>query len=250
MDRYTARTYGDAFADVYDAWYHDVSDVDATVALVAELAGQGGRVLELGAGTGRLAVPLAAAGLAVTALDASPAMIERLRERDPDGAVGVVLGDMVDDLPAGPFDVVLAAYNTFFNLLTAERQRAAFAGVATRLSPSGGAFVIEAFVPDEELAAGATVDVRSMTADEVVLSITTRDPVAGRVDGQFVHLRDGAPVRLRPWAVRYCSPAELDEMAAHAGLTLGERWEDVECRPFSASSARHVSVYRRAMATT
>ena len=81
MDGYGPSTYGDRFADVYDDWYADVSDVDATVGRVAALAGPGGRVLELGAGSGRLAVPLAARGLDVWAVDASPAMLDRLRAR-------------------------------------------------------------------------------------------------------------------------------------------------------------------------
>ena len=87
MRGYDATSYGDAFADVYDSWYHDVSDVDATVDLIRSLAGSGGRVLELGVGTGRLAMPMAAAGLRVTGVDSSERMLDRLRAADPDGTV-------------------------------------------------------------------------------------------------------------------------------------------------------------------
>ncbi len=256
MLRYTATTYGEAFADVYDEWYHDVSDVAATCALVRELAARArrtaggdapgaespGRVLELGAGTGRLAIPLAASGLAVTALDASEAMLRRLREHDPDQRVTAVLGDMTADLPPGPFDVVLVAYNTLFNLLRAEDQAACFRAVARRLTP-GGAFVVEVFVPEDPPPSGSSVEVRSMTAEEVVLSVVRHDPQVQRAEGHFVHLTDGQPVRLRPWAIRYSRPAELDAMAADAGLVLLERWEDVTRRPFHDESPRHVSVY-------
>lgn len=245
MDDYTSSSYGDAFADVYDDWYHGVSDIDATTALITELAGAAGRVLELGVGTGRLAIPLATRGLSVTGIDASAAMLEHLRRRDPGGDVTVVLGDMVDDLPPGPFDTVLVAYNTLFNLPSAERQAACLRAVAARLAPAG-ALVIEAFVPEDPPRAGSSIELRSMTATEVVLSVSSHHPGSQRAEGQFVHLADGATVRLRPWSIRYSTPDQLDEMAAHVGLDLAERWEDVERRPFRNDSPRHVSVYRRA----
>lgn len=249
MEGYTATSYGDAFADVYDDWYHGVSDVAATVTLVERLArrsrARGARVLELGAGTGRLARPLAARGLEVVALDASEAMLARLRAADPDGRIGTIVGDMVDDLPPGPFDAVLVAYNTFFGgLLTAERQQACFAAVAARLAP-GGSFVVEVFVPEEPPRSGDHVEIRSMTADEVVLSVSRHDPDRRAAEGQFIHLRDGHPVRLRPWSIRYATPDELDAMAVGAGLTLRDRWEDVTGATFDARSPRHVAVYRR-----
>jgi len=241
---YTSSSYGDAFADVYDDWYGTVSDVAATVALVARLAAAagGGAVLELGVGTGRLAVPLARAGLAVTGVDASSAMLERLRANDPSGSVTPVLGDMVDDLPAGPFAAVLVAYNTLFNLLSAERQRACFAAVAGRLAP-GGAFVVEAFVPAPQGA--SQVSVRSLTADRVVLSVSVHDLERQVAEGQYVEIGEAGGVRLRPWAIRWATPNQLDEMAADAGLVRTERWGDVDGRSYTPDSERHVSVYRR-----
>ncbi len=246
MLRYDASTYGDAFADVYDDWYKGVSDVDTTADLVVALARQsrpaGATVLELGVGTGRLALPLTARGLEVTGIDASTAMLTRLHERDPDRRVRTVLGDMVDDLPPGPFDVVLIAYNTFFNLLTTERQAACVTAVAERLAPAGS-FVVEAFVPEDPPRHGDVVTIRSMSVDEVVLSVSRHDPAGQRAEGHFVHLADGHPVRLRPWSIHYCTPVELDAMAAAAGLVLTDRWEDVGGAPFDPDSPRHVSVY-------
>lgn len=246
MQRYTDSTYGDAFADVYDDWYGGVSDVDATVRLVERLAAAAGAtsVLELGAGTGRLAVPLAETGLHVTAVDASTAMLDRLRARDPDRRVTIVTGDMVDELPDGPFGVVLVAYNTLFNLTSEGRQQACCAAAAARLAP-GGSFVVEAFVPEEPPRHGSQIDVRSMTADEVVLNISVHDGDDQRVEGHVVHLAQGRPVRLRPWAIRYLSPGQLDAVVAATGLRLTDRWEDFTGRPFGANSSRHVSVYRR-----
>ena len=245
MQGYGPRSYGDGFADVYDEWYPGSDDVDAVVEFVARLArSRPGRLLELGVGTGRLAIPLAATGIEVHGVDSSAAMLDRLRARDVDGLVTVTIGDMVDDQPGGPFDVVLVAYNTLFNLESAERQAACFAAAAPRLAP-GGALVVEAFVPEDPPQEGSTVDVRSMTATEVVLSVWTDDPLDQRAQGHFVHLVDGATVRLRPWAIRYAPPTELDAMATGAGLSLRERWEDFHRRPFTVESARHVSVYGR-----
>jgi SAM-dependent methyltransferase len=243
MQGYGPTSYGDGFADVYDEWYPGSDDVEAVVEFVVALAGpRSGRLLELGVGTGRLAIPLAAAGMDVHGVDTSPAMLDRLRARDPDQTVTVTVGDMVDDQPHGPFDVVLVAYNTLFNLESADRQAACFVAAGERLA-SGGAFVVEAFVPEDPSSEGSTLDVQSMTASEVVLSVSIHDPVNQRAQGHFVHLADGAAVRLRPWAIRYAPPAELDAMAAGAGLSLRERWEDFHRRPFTADSPRHVSVY-------
>ena len=228
MEGYDDRSYGDGFADVYDDWYADVTDVDATVARMLSLAGPDGRVLELGVGTGRLAVPMADAGLRVVGVDSSGAMLERLAEHDSTGAVTAILGDMVDDLPDGPFDAALVAYNTIFNLLDGTTQQRCFEEVASRLRP-GGAFVVEAFVPDAERRARLTSDVavRTLAVDHVVLSVSVDDPDNQRAEGQFVQFSEAGGVRLRPWSIRWATPAQLDEMAAHCGLTLVERWGDM-----------------------
>jgi SAM-dependent methyltransferase len=245
---FTASSYGDAFADVYDEWYAEVSDVTATVDLVRSITPPGGSVLELGVGTGRLALPMAAAGLIVVGVDASSKMLDRLAQRDPGRTVVGVLGDMVDQLPDGHFDTVLCAYNTLFNLTSIERQQACFVEVAERLTPSGR-FVVEAVAPspvDHAAASGqptSSVSVRSMAADRVVLGIDRHDPSTQLVEGQFVEITEAGGVRLRPWQIRYSTVAELDSMAGRAGLMLVERFGDVDRRPFDADSPRHVSVW-------
>ncbi len=243
MDGYTNSTYGDAFADVYDDWYHDVSDAEATVDFIAEVASERADlpVLELGVGTGRLAVPLAARGLQVVGVDASAAMLAKLADNDSSGLVICHLGDMVDGLPAGPFAVVFVAFNTFFNLLDAARQRACFAAVAACLSPDG-AFVIETFVPEPR--SGSSVAVRSMTTDTVVLTVATHDEATQTAQGHYISLSEADGVRLRPWAIRYATVEQLDEMAALAGLGVSERWEDPNHKEFTADSPRHITVYR------
>lgn len=238
---YGSNSYGDAFADVYDDWYRDVSDVASTVRTVTELA-RGGRVLELGVGTGRIAIPLAAAGCSVTGVDASPRMLERLAGNDPTGTVEALLGDMVDDLPDGPFALALIAYNTVFNLLTVERQQACLDRVAQVLAPDG-VLVVEAIVPHPHH--GSQVSVRSITADRVVLSVSVHDARTQRADGQFVEFTEAGGVRLRPWSIRYATPDELDSMAAAAGLDPHCRWAGFDRSPFTEDSDLHVSVYRR-----
>ena len=243
MDGYTNSTYGDAFAEVYDDWYGDVSGVAATVDLVAELASRHAHlpVLELGVGTGRIAVPLAARGVHVVGLDASPAMLDKLAANDPTGSVAAHLGDMVDGLPQGPFALAFVAFNTFFGLLTAERQQACFASVADVLTPGGG-FVIEAFVPEPR--PGSSVAVRSMTVDSVVLSVSTHDDDAQTAQGHYISFTASGGVRLRPWAIRYSTVEQLDAMASSAGFAVGERWEDAQRTAFTTESPRHVTLYR------
>jgi SAM-dependent methyltransferase len=243
MDGYTDSTYGDAFADVYDEWYGSISDIDPTVELLAEIAGEFAPlpVLELGVGTGRLAVPLAARGVEVIGLDASAAMLSKLSEHDTASAVRACLGDMVDDQPVGPFGLVYVAYNTFFNLLSEGRQQACFDAVARRLVP-GGAFLIEAFVPEPQ--PGTSVAVRSMTVDSVVLSVTTHDDEAQTAQGHYISISESGGVRMRPWAIRYATVDQLDAMALLSGFRLAERWEDAHRAPFTADSARHVTLYR------
>jgi SAM-dependent methyltransferase len=247
MEGYDASTYGDSFADVYDDWYHGISDVDLAVVELLDLAA-GGPVLELGVGTGRLAVPLAEAGLAtgvvVVGIDASAAMLARLAWRDPGTLVTTIHGDIRHDLPDGPFGLVFAAYNTLFNLTDEQAQTRCFVDVADRLRP-GGRFVIEAFVPDDPPRRGDSVTVRSLAADRVVLSVSVDDPDHQSAAGQFVELTEAGGVRLRPWSIRYSTPAQLDEYARAAGLALEQRWASFGRTPFDDDSARHVSVYRR-----
>jgi len=242
---YGPASYGDGMADVYDDWYGAVGDTEAAVARLLDLA-SGGPVLELGVGTGRLALPLAAAGLEVHGIDASEAMLDRLRAKPGGHAVQAVVGDMADPAgwPPGPFGLVLVAVNTLFNVTTAAGQLACVCGAAERL-PAGGRLVVEAFVPADDRTAGPALSVRSVAADHVVLLASTTDPDAQEVFGHFVELRDGEPVRLRPWHVRWATPAQLDAMAAQAGLVLEHRWGGWRGEPFGPDSAGHVTSYRR-----
>jgi SAM-dependent methyltransferase len=246
VEGFDAATYGERFADVYDEWYGAVSNVAATVEAVAGLAA-GRPVLELGVGTGRLAVPLAERGLEVHGIDAAPAMLERLAAKA--AAAGVTVhahrGDFADVAVAVPggFAVVLVAFNTLFNLADADAQRRCLAAVARRLAPNG-VLAVEAFVPEPEAALpGGAVTPTLIEADRVVLQVTRSDPEAQMVTGSVVTITEEG-IRLRPWRIRWATPAQLDEMATAAGLERAERWGDWDRRPFDDDCPRHVTLYR------
>ena len=243
-------SYGEAFADVYDDWYGDVSDVAATVAAVRALAGDG-PVLELGVGTGRIALPLAATGTVVHGIDASPAMLAILASKDPAGSVRAVLGDMAAPPVPGPYRAVFATFNTFFNLWRPDDQARCVDAAAALLAPDG-VFAVEVFVPDP--AAGIPdggdeplhVDERSDGAGGRVVRRTRRDRSTQTVRGTLEHHRRDGDVVARDWIIRYLFPAQLDDLCARAGLTLWRRWADwAGTRYEPEESTHHVSVYRR-----
>jgi SAM-dependent methyltransferase len=243
MDGYDAGTYGQGFADVYDDWYGDgdgaAEDTDDAVALLADVAA-GGAVLELGVGTGRLALPLAARDLAVTGVDASEAMLEQLAAKPGADRIATHRGDMAGPLPDGPWALVAIARNTFFNLPSEEDQQAALREIRRVLAP-GGSLVLEAFVPDPS-ALRSSVEVREVAVDRVLLFVDRHDPERQQAFSSFVELTPEGN-RFRPCLIRYATPDQLDEMAAEAGLELAERWSDWQRGPFGPESQRHVSRY-------
>ena len=237
---YDASTYGERIAEVYDAW-HPASDSTA-IDTLAELS-RGGRVLELAIGTGRLALPLAARGLEVHGIDASPAMVAKLRAK-PGGTIPVVLGDFANVEVEGTFSLVFVAFNTIYALLTQAEQVRCFRNVARHLTDDG-CFVLEAFVPDlGRFRRGQTVTAGDITSDAVRIDVSHHDPVAQVVTSQHVVITETG-TRLYPVRLRYAWPPELDLMAQLAGLALRDRWGGWDRRPFTAESDKHVSVYGR-----
>jgi SAM-dependent methyltransferase len=236
------------------------AQADESAALLAELAvtaaaddapgavpgGARPRALELGIGTGRLALPLARRGVAVTGIDSSAPMLERLRAKPGGGELTVAVGDFADaaTLVEGPFELVFVAFNSLFELLSQDDQCRCVGAAATLLVP-GGLFVVEALAP-ELTRLERSLSVIALGADEVVLQATSHDPLTQVVSGHDVVLSEGGGVQLLPWAIRYASVPELDLMARLAGLHLRQRWGGWGGEPFTATSANHVSVYESA----
>lgn len=232
--------YGDVWAEVYDE-YHGGRDATDAASTLADLAG-GGRVLELGIGTGRIALPLAALGVEVHGLDASQAMVDRLRDKPGGVRIPVTIGDFADVDVEGNYAVIFVAFNTFFALPSQEDQVRCFANVANHLTEDG-VFVIEAFVPDPtRYVRGQSTMVLAVEADRISLDASLHDAVTQRVNSQKVFISEDG-IKLLPVAIRYAWPSELDLMARLAGLRLRERWSDWDRSPFSAGSWKHVSVY-------
>ncbi|HEY3060506.1 MAG TPA: class I SAM-dependent methyltransferase [Chloroflexota bacterium] len=240
---YESNTYGDRIAAVYDAWVApkvDVSTAEA-VDLLAALAGTGA-ALELGSGTGRIALPLAQRGVRVSGIDASEAMVQRMREKPGGAEIPVTIGDFESVPVEGSFALIYVTFNTFFALLSQEAQVRCFASVAQHLLPDGK-FVIEAFVPDPTLFdRGQRVSTTRVEVDRLQLDATLHDPVLQRTTTQHVMIgREG--IVLLPVQLRYAWPSELDLMARLAGLRLETRHATWRSDPFIATSPSHVSVY-------
>jgi SAM-dependent methyltransferase len=247
MTDYGPSTYGDRWADVYDEWmarYVTLGDAERAAARLAALAGDG-RALELAIGTGRIALPLRARGVDVQGIDASEAMVAKLRAKPGGEDIAVTLGDFADVAVEGTFRLVFVVFNTFFGLLSQEDQVRCFANVAHRLD-AGGVFVVEAFVPDmTRFDRDQRVETRAVETDSLHLSGDKHDPVAQRVDSLHVVVEESG-IHTLPVRIRYAWPSELDLMARLAGLRLRHRWSDWDEAPFTASSRGYVSVYERA----
>lgn len=234
-------TYGERCAAVYDEWF--ASADGAAVETLARLA-RGGRALELGVGTGLVALPLAGRGVEVHGIDASEAMVSRLRAKPGGERIPVTMGDFADVAVEGSFSLVFVVYNTFFALRTQEEQVRCFRNVAERLEP-GGAFVLEAFVPDVAgFSRGHNVSVITVAGDRVGLKVSEHDPVGQRIKSQHVVFVNNE-VRLYPVEVRYAWPSELDLMARLAGLCLRQRWRNWQGEAFESGGAKHISVYEK-----
>jgi SAM-dependent methyltransferase len=237
---YDASTYGDRIADVYDDLFHP-SDTDGAVTCLAELA-RSGPALELAIGTGRIALPLAHRGVVVSGIDASPAMVAKLRAKPEGDRIPVTIGDFADVDVDGRFALVFVVYNTFFALLDQTTQQHCFERVAAHLAP-GGRFVIEAFVPDtSRFERHQQLEVRHVGVEGALLSLSRHHPAAQRVDTLLVRL-GGDGTRTWPVHIRYSYPSELDLMAEHAGLRLEHRWGGWQREPYTDDSVKHVSVY-------
>ncbi len=245
MENYGPETYGELNADVYDEW-HAIDPTEA-VRFLADLIGRGpeGPVLELAVGTGRVTIPLAAQGVDLRGIDASEAMVERMRAKPGGDRIPVTIGDMADVDPGtdDQFAMVFVVFSTFFFLMSQEEQVRCFANVARRLLP-GGRFVLECPMPDvARYDRNQRVEAHQVGLDQVRLTAVRHDPVEQRFEGHHVLIRNGG-IRLAPAFMRYAWPSELDLMARLAGLERSGRWGGWAGEPFRGEGT-YVTVYEK-----
>jgi len=241
MNEYDDTTYGNRISEVYDQFYADFEP--ESIELLAELAGQG-HALELGIGTGRVALPLRKKGVEIYGIDASEAMVSKLRTKELGNEIDVLIGSFSRFELDRSFSLIYVIFNTFFALLAQEEQVQCFQTVAGHLA-AGGVFLLETFVPDvNRFVDNQTFRTIHVDDDLVRLEATQHDPVSQQVISQHVLLsEDGS--RMYPIKIRYAWPSELDLMAKIAGLSLQHRWSSWTKAEFTAESKKHISVYGR-----
>jgi SAM-dependent methyltransferase len=236
--------FGERVAERYDqdeGGIFDPSVVEPVVDFLAELAGDG-PALELGIGTGRIALPLARRGIPVHGIDLSEAMLTRLRSKPGAERIGLTVGDFATTTVEGRFSVAYLVFNTIENLTTQDEQVACFQNVAAHLGPSG-AFVIEVGVPDlRRLPYGERFVLFDVS--ETHIGIDEYDVANQGLVSHHLHAAGGSFER-SSGPFRYVWPAELDLMARIAGLTLRGRWSGWRREPFTSDSTKHVSVWEK-----
>ena len=236
--------FGEKIAATYDdpaSQEFEPAVLDAVAGFLANLAGDG-RALELGIGTGRIALPLASRGVPVHGIDMSRAMVARLRAKPGGDAIGVTIGDFASATVDGTFSVAYLVYNTIMNLTTQESQVACFRNVAAHLEP-GGCFVIEVMIPDlRRLPAGQQAVPFEVSPTRLAFDVY--DVTTQAMSSNYIEITDGRAEYLT-FPFRYVWPAELDLMAQLAGLRLRERWEGWKREPFTSESRQHVSVWEK-----
>ena len=236
--------FGERVAERYDESTADLSDaaaVDPVVDFLVDLCSEG-TALELGIGTGRIALPLAQRGIRVHGIDLSDAMVAKLRAKPGASNIGVTVGDFATTTVEKRFSVAYLVFNTIMNLTTQDEQVACFQNVASHLQP-GGRFVIEVMVPDlQRLPPGETV--RPFTVSATRLGFDEYDVAAQGLISHHYWAVDG---KLEGDSIpfRYVWPAELDLMARIAGMSLRERWSGWKREPFTSDSTTHVSVWEK-----
>ncbi|MBM7789584.1 class I SAM-dependent methyltransferase [Tenggerimyces flavus] len=244
MEDYSVSTYGDTVAGIYDGWHGLWEDPADAVEYLAKLA-DGGRVLELGIGTGRVAIPLAARGLDVQGVDASAEMVRVMRTK-PGGDLPVIIGDAADvaNLVSGSFSLIYCVFSSFYGILTQKEQLRCLSGVFDRLQP-GGSFVVETFYPDlTKFSNNKSLELFHFTPERISIWASRHDKLAQTIHTEDLHVRNGS-VQAYPVKVRYVWPAELDLMTRLSGLELVSRQADWNGQEFTSRSFNYITTYRK-----
>lgn len=235
--------YGDSLADLYDLIYPVTPEVEHSAAFVAERTPAGGSVLELGVGTGRIAVALAEHGLRVHGVDASKRMLDVLAEKTGGREITSEQGDFTTVDCGRAFDTVLIALNTLFMVPSQDGQIACLENACRHLR-GAGKVVVDVYDPTRlhSLPTATDTMIQHLDAESILLCSIQVDRVNQVAAIGQTYLRSGE-LRKTPEISRYAFPAELDLMARVAGLRLVERYEDWKGRRYQHTSTRHISVY-------
>lgn len=236
-------SYGAQIASSYDQRFAHLEPGQQVIDRLVELAGDG-PVLDVGAGTGRLALPLARRGVSVDALDISPEMLAVLERSSAGLPVRIVQADAAAELPDNSYRLILCAFNTFLMLGDTASQRGFLAAAADRLA-EGGRLLLETFVPDLSRynQFGDSIRVLDIAQDSVSIQFSKAFPDERRIAGQDLTI-SRAGIQLIPSEMHYHEPAELDRLAAAASLQLADRWSAMDGAAFTADSPMAVSLYR------
>lgn len=238
FDEQIAASYDESSAEMFDPVV-----VDPVIDFLFDLAGRG-RVLELGIGTGRIALPLAERGVPVHGIELSKPMTARLLAKPGGKDIDVTIGDFATTKVEGPFSLAYLVYNTIMNLTSQSAQVECFRNVAAHLQ-QGGCFVIEVMVPElRRLPPGETFHV--FDAGENHWGIDEYDVATQGLTSHHFEMVDGRLERFSA-PYRYAWPSELDLMAELAGMRLRERWGGWKREPFTSESRKHVSVWEKTL---
>jgi SAM-dependent methyltransferase len=236
FDERLAKSYEDKWPDL-----HTPEMVDPAVDFLSDLAGAGS-ALELGIGTGRIALPLSRRGVPVHGIELSPAMVEQLRSKEGSEEIGVTIGDFSTAEVTRTFTLAYLVRNTITNLTSQDQQVACFYNVATHLE-RGGRFVIEVYVPElRRLPPGERVHAFSVAPTH--LGFEEYDVATQIAISHHYWVVDGE-LEIFSAPFRYVWPSELDLMARIAGMRLRRRWGDWDRSPFTGESRSHVSVWEK-----
>jgi SAM-dependent methyltransferase len=237
FDEWVAQRYETLWPELFDP-----AVLEPAVNFLAELAGAG-PALELGIGTGRVALPLSRRGIRVHGIELSPAMVDQLQAQQGADDIGVTIGDFATAKVGERFTLAYLLRNTITNLTTQDEQVECFRNVAAHLEP-GGCFVIENCIPElQRLAPGETIHV--FTATPAHLGYEEYN-VAKQIALSHHHWVIDGQLATFSTPHRYVWPSELDLMARLAGMTLRERWSDWHREPFTSESRNHISVWDKA----
>jgi len=255
-----AQTYDERVAEYYDLLPLSKDRRDVEFYLACARAA-GGRVLELGCGTGRVLVPIAAAGLEVVGLDLSEAMLAKCREKlraqpaEAQRRARLLRGDMTDFNLGETFPLVIIPFRPFQHLLAVEQQLACLGNIGRHLAP-GGRLVLDVFQPDlrrlhdpvyqqetEEVPGRTLPDGRRFRVTSRVLAFRRAEQINEVELIYHVTSPDGRAERIvEPLTIRYFFRYELEHVLARAGFRVAELYGDFDRSPLRDGSPEMIFV--------